>query len=71
MLVAHANLLIWEGQKGQPKYVLFSKQKHSGENVILWNALVCDIRSEFRGRLVPKNFHLPFKYIYEVLNVIK
>ena len=24
-----------------------------------------------RGRLVPKNFHLPFKHMYEALNVIK
>ena len=26
---------------------------------------------EVRGRLVPKNFHLPFKHMYEALNIIK
>ena len=28
-------------------------------------------RSLYRGRLVTKNFHLPFKHMYEALNIIK
>ena len=35
------------------------------------NGVLQNERSFLGGRLVPKNFHLPFKHMYEALNVIK